>query len=146
MANENIASPGATTTKPQSKAASVFDDDGVHMTIFTQPAVARVTAALQAIETLSGILLNLHNEADWEEAVPPVHSLDTRGILNAISVCSSFANDHLDGGGLTSHYTVALEKDDAGFEQIQHLANQARDLQRTKRDKRRLEVLNGMSI
>ena len=108
MAKDTLTQSGATTTQPPSKPASMFDDDGMHLTVFTPRAVARVTAALQAIETLSGILFKRHEEAEWEDDSPPVDPLDTRGILSAISVCSTFAHEHLAGGGLTDYYTCLL--------------------------------------
>ena len=132
--------------RPPSKAASVFqDDDDTQMTVLAPRAVAHVTAALQAIETLSGILLKLHEDSDLADDYPPVDPLDTRGILNAIAICSGSVYDHLTGGGVCSHYTMAIEKGESGFDQIAQLTHQARDLQRTKREKRRLEIVEGRS-
>ena len=131
-------------TNPPSRAASVFYDD-THLTILNPRAVSRVTAALQAIESLSGMLYERHEKANWDDGEPDVHPLDIRGLLSGISVCAEFVSGHINGGGMDSHYAVALESDDAGFEQIQQLTNQARDLQITSRDKRRLEALEGHS-
>jgi hypothetical protein len=135
-----------TSPRPLSKAASVFDDDDdTHIAVLCPRAVARVTAALQAIETLSGLLLQRHEADQFEDNAPEVDHLDTRGILNAISICSMFTYDHLNGGSATSHYTLALEKDKPGFDQITRLTREARDLQKTTRDKRRLEIVEGQS-
>lgn len=142
MADSN--SPATDAPKPPSKAASVFYDD-THLTVLTPHAVARVTAALQAIESLSGMLYERHEKADFDEGEPDIHPLDIRGLLSGISICAEFVGGHIDGGSLASHYAVALEPDDAGFEQIQQLTHQARDLQRTRREKRRLEIVEGQS-
>ncbi len=132
--------------RPMSKATTVFvDDDCTNLTVLCPRAVTRVTAALQAIETLSGLLLERHEKSQYEDDAPEVDYLDTRGILNAISICSMFTYDHIGGGGVTSHYTLALEKDEAGFEQISNLTREARELQTTQRNKRRLEILEGKS-
>ena len=48
-------------------------------------------------------------------------------------------------GGVTSHYTLALDEGETGFAEIQQLTRQARNAQRTKREKRRLEIVEGQS-
>lgn len=143
-----------TTTKPQdkttnldaprppSRASSVFDNES-HLTVLTPRAVAHVTAALQAIETLSGILFQRHEQAEFLDDAQPVDHLDTRGILNAIAICSTYTYDHILGGGLTSRYTLAIEKDEPGFGQIEQLTREARDLQKTARDKKRMAIVEG---
>ena len=49
----------------------MFDDDSIHLAVLTPRAVARVDAALHAIETLSGILMKNHDDAEWGYS-PPV--------------------------------------------------------------------------
>lgn len=145
----NTTKPQAATPgeppRPLSKPASVFADSETHLTVLCPRGVARVAAALQAIETLSGMLLARHEASQFEDDVPEVDVLDTRGILNAIAICATFSRDHLNGGGLTSAHSLALESHEAGFDQIQELTYEAQCLQRTKRDKRRLEILGGQS-
>ena len=138
----------ATPSEPQrplSKAASVFEDNESHLTVLSPRGVARVAAALQAIETLSGMLLARHEASQFEDDVPEVDMLETRGILNAIAICATFSHDHLNGGGLSSAHSLALENHEAGFDQIQKLTYEAQCLQKTARDKRRLEILGGQS-
>ena len=125
--------------------ADVFDPTGHHMAVLMPDAVARVTAALSAIGVLSGLLSKMTDEADFEDDAPEVESQTTRGILNAIAVCATFTHDHINSCGLTSHHTLALEADEAGFDQLTQLTRQAKDLQTTARDKRRMAIVEGQS-
>jgi hypothetical protein len=127
--------------RPPSKPASVFYDGNKSLVVLEPKAVARASAASQAIATLSGILANLHDAADWDDDAPPVDPMDTRGILSAIGICAEFLHDSLTGGGLISHRTLELDEGEHGFDQIEKLTHEARAIQKTKLEKRRLEIV-----
>lgn len=125
--------------------ADAFDPTGFNMTVMMPDAVARANAALDGIGTLSGLLNCMLENADFEDDAPEVESRTTRGILNAIAVCAAFASDHINASSMSAYYSLALEADDAGFDQIKALTQQAKELQLTKRSKRRLEIVEGQS-
>jgi len=120
---------------------SVFAGEDTHTAVLMPEAVARVEAAIHAIQTLSGLMDARHEAGDWDDDAPPVGSNEAHGILAAISICAGSIRDFIDGGGMAHHYAVAIERTDAGFDQIGKLANEARDAQHTARDKRRMEIL-----